>query len=1098
MVRCAPSRTATSKGATARFANALEGLGVERGTRVFCLLGRVPELYVAALGTLKRGAVFAPLFSAFGPEPIQQRMEIGEGRVLVTSPRLYRRKVAPVRDRLPELQHVILVPGADDPIPDGLLGDGVHDWNALTAAASAAYAIAATDPESLALLHFTSGTTGLPKGAMHVHQAAVHHYATGLYALDFHDGDVFWCTADPGWVTGHQLRHPGAAAARHHQRGRRGRVRRRALVPDPAGSAGDRLVHRPHRGPDAHEGRRRRWRRATTCRACASSAASASRSTPRRSSGGTRRFGMPIHDNWWQTETGGIMIANTRAMDVKPGSMGRPLPGIDGRHRGQARRRRRRRGRGPRRRRASWRCAPAGRRCSAATCTARSAYRQAFRDGWYLTGDLAKRDADGYFWFVGRADDLIKSAGHLIGPFEVESALIEHPAVDEAGVIGVPDPVAGEIVKAFVTLAPGFEASEALELELIGHGRKKLGPAVAPKMIEIVDVPAAYPQRQDHAPPAQGARAGPPRGRHVDPRERPRRAEGSRLVSETLPLPSKEHAQHLLRQMIRIRRFEEACAELYQATKIRGFLHLYIGEEAVATGVMEALDERDGIVATYREHGHALLRGMSAESIMAEMYGKQEGCSRGRGGSMHLYDAATRFYGGNAIVAGGLPLAVGLGLAEKLRGPGERGYPVAVCFFGEGAMAEGEFHESMNLAALWDLPVLFCCENNLYAMGTALARYQSETELTLKALASTGCPPGRSTAWTCWRSRRPPTPRSTRSARRRTALPGAAHLPLPRPQHVRPGALPRQGRGRGLEGARPDRHLPGAARGGRPAAPGRPGCHRGGGGRRGPTRDRLRRGRHVGAGERAHPLRDQRTGGGGMSAQAVKLHNGEAHVADAKAVHEAGTSEATKETSYREAVRAAMTEAMEADDRVFLMGEDVGAYGGCYAVSMGLLERFGPERVRDTPLSESAFVGAGIGAAMAGMRPIVEVMTVNFSLLALDQIVNTAATVLHMSGGQCNVPIVIRMATGAGRQLAAQHSHSLEGWYAHIPGLRILAPATIEDARGMLGPALADPDPVLIFENAALYNLKAELADPPPCGRHRVGGGAPRREPTSA
>ncbi len=184
--------------------------------------------------------------------------------------------------------------------------------------------------------------------------------------------------------------------------------------------------------------------------------------------------------------------------------------------------------------------------------------------------------------------------------------------------------------------------------------------------------------------------------------------------------------------------------------------------------------------------------------------------------------------------------------------------------------------------------------------------------------------------------------------------------------------------------------------------------------------------------------------------------------------------------SFREAMRAAMTEAMEGDERVFLMGEDVGKYGGCYAVSMGMLDRFGPERVRDTPLSESAFVGAGIGAAMAGMRPIVEVMTVNFSLLALDQILNTAATVLHMSGGQCAVPLVIRMATGAGRQLAAQHSHSLEGWYAHIPGLRILAPGTVEDARGMLAPALADPDPVLIFENAALYNMKAELPDPPP------------------
>lgn len=180
--------------------------------------------------------------------------------------------------------------------------------------------------------------------------------------------------------------------------------------------------------------------------------------------------------------------------------------------------------------------------------------------------------------------------------------------------------------------------------------------------------------------------------------------------------------------------------------------------------------------------------------------------------------------------------------------------------------------------------------------------------------------------------------------------------------------------------------------------------------------------------------------------------------------------------TYREAMREAIREAMQKDDRVFLMGEDVGRYGGSYAVSMGLLEEFGPERIRDTPLSESAFVGAGIGAALGGMRPIVEIMTVNFSFLAMDQIVNNAATYLHMSGGQYNVPLVIRMATGGGRQVAAQHSHSLEGWYAHIPGLKVLTPATVEDARGMLWTALENPDPVLIFEHAGLYNMGGELA----------------------
>ena len=192
-----------------------------------------------------------------------------------------------------------------------------------------------------------------------------------------------------------------------------------------------------------------------------------------------------------------------------------------------------------------------------------------------------------------------------------------------------------------------------------------------------------------------------------------------------------EHGRHLLREMLRIRRFEERCAERYSKGDIRGFLHLYVGEEAVAVGVMQALRPDDAIVATYREHGHALVRGIGADAIMAEMFGRQEGCCRGRGGSMHIFDAQTRFYGGNAIVAGGLPLAVGLALADRMQGR-ER---VTACFFGEGAVAEGAFHESMNLAALWRLPVLFCCENNRYAMGTALERSESETDLTLKAMS---------------------------------------------------------------------------------------------------------------------------------------------------------------------------------------------------------------------------------------------------------------------------------------------------------------------------------------------------------------------------
>jgi 2-oxoisovalerate dehydrogenase E1 component len=498
------------------------------------------------------------------------------------------------------------------------------------------------------------------------------------------------------------------------------------------------------------------------------------------------------------------------------------------------------------------------------------------------------------------------------------------------------------------------------------------------------------------------------------------------------------HHTELLRQMLLIRRFEERCVELYSAGEIHGFVHLYIGEEAVAAGVNQALSPDDAIVSTYREHGHALVRGIPLTAVMAEMYGKTTGCSGGRGGSMHLFDAKTRFYGGNAIVGGGLPLAVGIALADRMRGQSR----VTACFFGDGAVAEGEFHECLNLASLWQLPVLFCCENNQYAMGTALARAQAQTDLAVRA-ASYGMP-----AWAVDGMDVLAVEQAARHAA--DAVRGAAHLPVPRPFDVRPGPVPGQGRGGGVEAARPDR------------CAGRPDAGGGRADRRCAGRHRHQPGRGARRGGRPGPQRSTGAGGG---TDPLRLQP-----------EAAMTSHEPAKITYREAMRAAIREALLADDRVFLMGEDVGRYGGCFAVSLGLLEEFGPERIRDTPLSESAFVGAGIGAAMAGMRPIVEIMTVNFSLLALDQIMNNAATVLHMSGGQFSVPLVIRMTTGAGRQVAAQHSHSLEGWYAHIPGLRIVAPATLEDARGMLASALADPDPVLIFEHGSLYNSSGVLA----------------------
>ncbi len=473
---------------TDRFAAVLATLGVRRGERVFVLAGRIPELYVVALGTLKHGSVFCPLFSAFGPEPVEQRLRLGDARVVVTTTALYRRKVAELRERVPGLEHVLLVgdPGEIAGIPD------VEDFHALADAAPDVYVIAATAPEDMALLHFTSGTTGTPKGAVHVHEAVVAHRETGRTVLDLRPGDVFWCTADPGWVTGtsYGIIAPLTLGA--------------TSVVDEAELEVDRWYQ------ILQDQRVTVWYTAPTAlrmlmRAGAGVAHEYDLSSLRfvASVGeplnpevvvwGQEAFGMPVHDNWWQTETGGIMIANYRSVEVRPGSMGRPLPGIEA---AVARRDEDDNAvlapdgslelvedpgeQGELVLRPGW---PSMFR---AYLGEEERYRKCFAGGWYLTGDLVRRDADGYFWFVGRGDDVIKSAGHLIGPFEVESVLLEHPAVADAGVIGKPDPVAKMIVKAFVSLKPGVEADDALLRDLLAFARKRLGTAVAPREIEFV------------------------------------------------------------------------------------------------------------------------------------------------------------------------------------------------------------------------------------------------------------------------------------------------------------------------------------------------------------------------------------------------------------------------------------------------------------------------------------------------------------------------------------------------------------------------------------------------------------------------------------
>ncbi|MBC6490119.1 acetate--CoA ligase [Flavihumibacter stibioxidans] len=462
---------------TARFANLLSQLGIARGETVFTLTGRIPELYITALGTLKSGAVYCPLFSVFGPEPIYQRLHIGGAVLLVTTRDLYEKKLKPQLDRLPSLRYILLtdVPGHID--------RRVLSLSQLMREAPDEFIIAPTDPETPALLHFTSGTTGMPKGALHVHGAVLMHYTTGRYVLDFHPGDVFWCTADPGWVTGTSY---GIIAP---------------------------LVNGITNIIDEEEFDALRWYELLEAQKVNIwyTAPTAIRRLMRVSLNptekfnlehlrmicsvgeplpadavlwGEKMFGKPILDNWWQTETGGIMIANFISMKVKPGSMGKPLPGItagiaditetdiriieEPGKKGQL-------------------VIKKGWPSMFRTYIHEQArYDKCFRGEWYLTGDMASIDEEGYFWFAGRADDIIKTSGHMVGPFEVESVLLGHPAVAEAAVIGKPDPLIGELVKAFIVVKDGHAGSRELQMDIIAFARKKLGAAVAPKELSFI------------------------------------------------------------------------------------------------------------------------------------------------------------------------------------------------------------------------------------------------------------------------------------------------------------------------------------------------------------------------------------------------------------------------------------------------------------------------------------------------------------------------------------------------------------------------------------------------------------------------------------
>jgi len=461
-----------------RFANLLRTLNIAKGERVFWLAGRIPVLYPVFFGTLKNLNVFCPLFAAFGPEPVCQRLERGNARILVTTSRQYTKKIAPLLHRLPELRFILLVDAAED------ISEQVLSLPRLLAEAADTFIIPPTDPEDMAILHFTSGTTGLPKGAVHVHNAVQTHFITGRYVLDLHSEDIYWCTADPGWVTGTSY---GIIAPLLHgvisivdeadfepERWYRILDEQKVTVWYTAPTAIRMLMRVPEEVPGKFD--------LSALRLVHSVGEPLN---PEAVLWGQRVLGLPIHDNWWQTETGGIMIANYAALEVRPGSMGLPLPGIEAAiltHLDAD----------------SVRVEGAGVEGELALRRGwpsmfhtylhdEERYQKCFAGEWYLTGDLARCDDDGYYWFIGRADDIIKTAGHMVGPFEVESCLMEHPAVAEAGVIGKPETTIGELVKAFVVLKAGYKADDELRRELIGFGRRRLGSAVAPKEIDFVD-----------------------------------------------------------------------------------------------------------------------------------------------------------------------------------------------------------------------------------------------------------------------------------------------------------------------------------------------------------------------------------------------------------------------------------------------------------------------------------------------------------------------------------------------------------------------------------------------------------------------------------
>jgi 2-oxoisovalerate dehydrogenase E1 component len=516
----------------------------------------------------------------------------------------------------------------------------------------------------------------------------------------------------------------------------------------------------------------------------------------------------------------------------------------------------------------------------------------------------------------------------------------------------------------------------------------------------------------------------------------------------TGPTVDAEILKRLYQTMLRIRRFDERTVELFNEGLVKGTAHSYVGEEAVATAVCAHLTTEDSIISNHRGHGHCIAKGARLDLMMAELMGREDGYCRGLGGSMHIAALDMNILGANGIVGAGVPIGAGAALANKLR----KNDRVVVSFFGDGAANQGVVHETMNLAAVWKLPLIFVCENNKYALSTDNTRTTAGEGVAARA-AAYGIPAARvdgndlvavheAVGAAVARARRGEGPSCVEAVTYRWGGHSMrANLPSYRTKEEE------------LEWMEKD-----------------------------PVARVERRMIQAGVGELELKEIRRRVEGEMEAAVAYGTESPEPTVevmeAAVYAPHAAAPEPASRggqELTFVEALNAALHGEMARDERVFLMGEDVGLIGGIFQVTRGLRDRFGEDRVRDTPISEPSFVGMGVGAAVAGLRPIVEIQIWDFIAMTMDQVVNQAAKIRYMLGGRPTVPLVIRGPQGGGIRLAAQHSQSLEAWFCHVPGLVVIAPSTPYDAKGLLAAAIRDDNPVIFLEHKMLYPTKGEV-----------------------